>query len=375
MTTTAATAPAVVYSAPLIITAGGTYSGNWATSDANVPAVDVRTTEPVLIQNCNLKGPGNLVNVRSQGASVTVRNCKGLGTVPTVAGQYQGRFFYAAQAKNVIIERNTFENTGGIMIAGDGQAAETINVRFNRSRNINGRAADGVGGYSSTISRLDCFVWVGEIPSLQNLEISWNEVVNEPGKSRVEDVINIHRVSGTQQQPIRVHDNYINGAYPANPLSTSFSGGGILVEGSAATLAAVSAYVVVSNNQVINTTNYGIAIAAGHDNLITRNRVVGSNMLSPLSRSPAANVGIYVWDHYINKPNGTFFANTANNNVIGWLNKYGQRNDAYIPDCAAGTCTGNTSAAATITTTTDAAEYPLWTAKLQLYGVTVGSSI
>ena len=65
-------------------------------------------------------------------------------------------------------------------------------------------------------------------------------MINEPGKSRVEDNINIYLSSGTAAIPILIHDNYIQGAYTINPAQGSYSnktysydwsyaGGGILL--------------------------------------------------------------------------------------------------------------------------------------------------
>lgn len=51
----------VVFSSPLKITAGGTYSGNWESTDSAVPALEIHTTEPVTIVNSVLRGPGNLM--------------------------------------------------------------------------------------------------------------------------------------------------------------------------------------------------------------------------------------------------------------------------------------------------------------------------
>ena len=51
----------VTFSRPLVITAGGTYTGDWQSTDPSVPAVMVLTTEPVTILNSRLKGPGWLL--------------------------------------------------------------------------------------------------------------------------------------------------------------------------------------------------------------------------------------------------------------------------------------------------------------------------
>ena len=60
----AAAAPSnasIAYSGPLVITKGGTYSGNWESQDPNVPVISVQTSEPVIIENSNLRGKGNII--------------------------------------------------------------------------------------------------------------------------------------------------------------------------------------------------------------------------------------------------------------------------------------------------------------------------
>ena len=46
---------------PLVITHGGTYSGTWESDDRSVPAVVVKTSEPVIIENSVVRGRGDLI--------------------------------------------------------------------------------------------------------------------------------------------------------------------------------------------------------------------------------------------------------------------------------------------------------------------------
>lgn len=46
------------YSGPVVITKGGTYTGNWESRDTNVPAIEVNTDQPVVIINSNIRGAG-----------------------------------------------------------------------------------------------------------------------------------------------------------------------------------------------------------------------------------------------------------------------------------------------------------------------------
>ena len=56
--------PAIVYSGPIVITSGGTYSGNWQSNNPNVAAVTISTTAPVIINNSNIQSKGDLIDDR-----------------------------------------------------------------------------------------------------------------------------------------------------------------------------------------------------------------------------------------------------------------------------------------------------------------------
>src|SRR5215831_17914944 len=81
--------------AAFMITEAGTYSGNWTSQDANVAVIVIATAEPVVIENSTLTGPGNLIETGVEHAKVTVRNCRGTGVNPNVAGRAVGRFLVA----------------------------------------------------------------------------------------------------------------------------------------------------------------------------------------------------------------------------------------------------------------------------------------
>ena len=107
-------------------------------------------------------------------------------------------------------------------------------------------------------------------------EIAWNQVVNQPGQSRPEDNISVFESSGTSSSPILIHDNYIQGAYAADPANdSSYTGGGIMLsDGSTGVLATDPGYVSAYNNIIISTSNYGIAISSGHNDTIYNNTII-----------------------------------------------------------------------------------------------------
>ncbi len=69
----------IQWSGPLTITEGGTYSGNWRSTDPTTPAVTVATTAPVLIQNSYVTGPSDLISDPYYGNNLTVKNVIGVG--------------------------------------------------------------------------------------------------------------------------------------------------------------------------------------------------------------------------------------------------------------------------------------------------------
>ena len=118
----------------------------------------------------------------------------------------------------------------------DGQ--QTIVIRSNRARNLNGLLSDGNGGYlpgegaNRSVSR---FIQLDNVQAVPGIDVGWNEVINYPGRSLVEDNIDVKRSSGTPNQPLEIHDTYIQGAYPYQAAQDAYNGGGIKTEGRPAT--------------------------------------------------------------------------------------------------------------------------------------------
>ncbi|GMA15181.1 hypothetical protein GCM10025871_15120 [Deinococcus metallilatus] len=310
----------LTYSAPLTITAGGTYSGNWRSLDPNVPAVKVATSAPVVIENCTLSSRNDSVKVSSGNAQVTIRNCRAYGLNPNVSGQFPGRFFRGDYLKSLRIENNFLNKTAGISTqyfqGSPSVAGETITIRYNRVRNIEGRASDGADGWQSTnaagtFDRVQ-FVQFNNVDNIQGAEIAWNRVDNEPRNSRVEDNINIYDSNGTATSPILIHDNLINGAY-ATPPDGDYSGGGILL-GDGCHVSYVEAY----GNTVLETSNYGMAVANGHHMTIRNNTIYGLGKLSDGTYLDQNNdAGIYL-RNYCSSDTIDRTTVVARDNTVGW---------------------------------------------------------
>ncbi|MBC7396750.1 MAG: hypothetical protein H7333_04830, partial [Bdellovibrionales bacterium] len=209
-------APVLNYSGPLVISSGGTYSGNYRSSSTGTPVIQVNTSSPVIIQNCTLVGPGNLIFAGS-GANITVKNCNGYGE-----GASPGAFVGSSNSKSIDVENNYIEHTSkGLLVyqfAGSGSPSETIRFIGNIGRNMYGPDKPS-------------FMQFNKVNNKANIEIAYNQMINMPYQSSVEDNFNFYDSSGTVDSPISFHDNYVQGAYPLD-LNNHFTGTGMTSDGS-----------------------------------------------------------------------------------------------------------------------------------------------
>jgi hypothetical protein len=375
----------IQWSGPLTITQGGTYSGNWKSTNPKTPAVSIATTEPVLIQNSYITGPNDLISDPVHGNNVTVKNVIGIGVNPNVKGQANGIFVDAQNPSLLDVENCYFENVEyGVWIRGYGgnyNGTQTVTIVNNRGRNIVGTQSDGNGG---TLPGETNWSWAHAIqlstmPSVPGITIAWNEIINYPYQSLVNENFSMYDAGGTSSSPAQTHDNYIQGAYPYNPVSDTFNGGGITTDGSGSdTVQSAAAFNNFYNNQVVGTVGMGIEIGSGHDNAAYNNRVVSSGLLPDGTHIPAQNVGLSLYDVYGNIQNGSMYNNNMYDNTSGWMCWAlrcawdGYRNDAYFPQNNGDYATNPSISANPITLQMEAAEYTTWQTKLSTNAVVVG---
>ena len=364
-----ASAQTIVYSAPIVITQGGTYTGNYRSLSSSVPCVLINTNAPVVLEGCLLTGAGNLIQ-SGDGANVTVRNCTGQGLTPTVSNQSPGRFLDAYRAQSLTIEHNAFTQTSGIVVnrwSGTGLPGQTLTVRYNKVRNIDGRWINGGSTRSS-------FVILNTVQHLAGVEVAYNEVFNAPDQSLVEDNINLYNSSGTAASAIRVHDNFVRGAYPYPATATGFTGTGMTTDGDDSTLSGSAGFIEADHNQFVGTGNAAMNLAAGHDIYYHDNRAVTSGTLPDGRTFSAGWAGFGVFNYY-NQPASVYFNNRVENNTVGYVrwganSPYANRQDLSPGSC--GPCTGTISLPNPITTATEDAEVTLWQTKVQQAGVVIG---
>jgi len=140
----------MVWSPAIVITQGGTYSGNWQSLNASVPAVVIQTTDPVVITNSKIRGMGDLIMSGVPGVNLTVTNTTGTALNPNRLRRAPGRFISLISYASADIENNTLTGTSGIELNGYGGRPTSITpvkVLRNSALNIDGRYSDGAGGF------------------------------------------------------------------------------------------------------------------------------------------------------------------------------------------------------------------------------------
>lgn len=351
--------PPVVWDGPLVITAGGTYSGNWESISPATPAIRVNTTAAVTITGRvrNLAGGALIDAVGSGPVQITLDHLFAYG-----GDTYQtsGRFLDAEGFQAITVRSCTIENTRGIDLA-LGVAGCTVLITKNRHRNIKGAPAAPPQG---NFAQLRAF-----IPA--SVEISWNEILNEYDKSEPEDIISLYYVSSCQ-----VHDNFLLHQSRVGNLSGS-SQSGIMIDGSDTP---GSPFKPSNNhvyaNQVID--GYGIVTyvtQGGDNNLVENNRIVADRLL-PNGADKANGSG----SPLAITPGGT--GNHAHGNVVGYVDKDGTYISASV---LANSLTGAPEGGATeagnntvlplnqITAQAELNERTLWEQKLAANGITIGA--
>ncbi|UYZ60801.1 hypothetical protein [Hymenobacter latericus] len=354
----------------LVIKRGGTYTGTFRSTSPDKPCVRIDTDEPVVLRQCRLEGPGLLIDARNGGARLTVQNCIGVALAPTNDDEAPGRFLEINDATSLAVTNCELRQTSGIVVykwQGNGSAGQTLRILRNKVYNITGRYRNGGG-------RKAHFVLLNQVLRVPNVEIAWNQVINEPDQSMVEDNINIHNSSGTPTSPIRIHNNFIRGAYPVPATADTFTGSGITTDGDGSSPLTCTAYVEAFQNQVVSTCNAAMNIAAGHHVRYYRNRMVSSSQLPDGRALRATYAATSVYNAY-NKPRSVFFANKVDNNIIGFAKRgynvpFANRHDLSTGHCP--TCFANTHLPNPITLATENREWQIWLDKLSRSGTKVG---
>lgn len=365
---------------PLVITRGGTYSGQWASNDPNTAAVTINTDSPVILQNMNLSSRGDLIDINgSAGAQVTIQNVKGTAVDPGVAGAQRGTFVHAATVSSLQVTHCSMYGVSfGVQVLSS--TVQSLTLSENLASQMEDRASDGNGGLLSTRPSLGHFIILNRSTAPNGADISWNQVIDTIGQSSVEDVINLYKSQGSAQNPVHIHDNYMEGY--SSTTTASYTGTGIIADGDGK--APDTAYALIENNQMVHAAGSGVEIAAGHDINVSANRVVSCGLDSSghWFAMPFVNA-IVVWNYYSDPA----FGNLAVGGTAGGMVRPSGSGTPQIADMWARTEDLNGSDQLQANQFTDPCmvdgqvnsnaennERAVWTNKLSNAGITPGSS-
>jgi len=142
--------------------------------------------------------------------------------------------------------------------------------------------------------------------------VSGNYAINEHGKSKPEDVINIYQSSGTETSPILVEGNYLTGDPVAGSEGMSISGSGIMLGDGG------GEHILCRKNVLISPGQVGIGVAGGHFVRVEANIIYGK-------QSNASDCGLYVWNQS-KKPSDHV---SIVGNRVSWVNKTGANNSSW----------------------------------------------
>jgi hypothetical protein len=252
-----------------------------------------------VIQNSTISSKGDLILVSGDGANVTVQNVKGTALDPGVAGKRRGRFLYAYKAKSITVTHCTMTGVSyGVYI--DASTLTGLSISNNVANNMEDRASDGQGGLGMQRPSLGHFVIIGHSVAVNGGDISWNQVINTPGEASVEDLISIYLTHGASNElPIRIHDNYLQGMFSPANTDDNYTGSGIMMDGASDDLQTATGYVTISNNQIVHTANAGVGVNAGHDISALNNSIVscGKNSSGSWIATTSA-IGVAMWNGY-----------------------------------------------------------------------------
>ncbi|SNC66451.1 hypothetical protein SAMN06265337_1615 [Hymenobacter gelipurpurascens] len=360
----------------LVITKGGTYTGNFRSTESGKPVVLIETTQLVILENCTLTGAGDIIQAANGQADLIVRNCTAYGLTPSEDKKDRGTFLRVAEARRLTVEHNYIEHLNGLIVyrwGGDGSAQQTMTVRYNSVKNLDARRRDG-----SYPRQGAAFVLLNSVRNLAGIDISFNQVINEPDQSTVFDNINFYNSSGTAQSWAKVHDNYVQGAYPFPSTSSEFSGSGMTTDGDGSTAQSTVAFLEAYNNQFVSTCNAAMNIAAGHDIYFHHNRMVTSGLRKDGVRLNSTFAAASIFNSYKKDTLTVFVRHRMLDNTIGYVRigvsfPYKNRQDQ---DVTTGLNrmpkTGNNHLPNPITLATEQNEWTLWQQKLSKQGVQVG---
>lgn len=316
-----------------VISSGGVWYG-----DPFVGSVKIATAAPVTLTGTlkNLTG-GTLVQADAAGCQVTLDHVFAYGD-----GSYatSNRLLRAVNYKAITVRNCTIENTRGMQIQLE-QAGSSVLITRNKHHNI-------IGGNYNAGQSPGNFVQFQDVQK-SVIEVSWNEIINERGKSAPTDIISIYQTANVQ-----LLDNYFQ--HQSDPDGQNWNMNGITVDpGSNPSLCHDNA---ILRNQLVD--GAGIGVFGGSNNAVHDNRVISDGYWGTIP--------MYQWYFepiYIAGSN-----NHAHGNVLAYIGGQGYQYGRY-PGTPEGDLAERAKNVYLPPPVDEAAEWALWQQKIS--GVAIGA--
>ena len=241
-------------------------------------SIRLESCSGIVISTCDLNSI-ELINCRD----VTIRNCwiHDSERVAVLLGS----------CRQVVVEGCRIESVVSGVYAVGGQG---IQVRGNFVRNVTGPFPRGQA------AQFDSVTGAGNA-------ICDNYVINERGKSRPEDCINLFKCTGTAESPILVENNYLTGDPIVGSQDKSPNGSGITLGDYG------GEHIVCRKNTILSAGQMGIGVAGGHFIRVEDNFVFGL-------KSNVTSLGMYVWNQSAQPSDHVTIAR----NRVSWVSKDGE---------------------------------------------------
>jgi hypothetical protein len=357
---------------------------NFESKDSTIVVADVWQPtingKKIFFKNCNFRGAGRMVVSVGSWAYLDFYNCCFfVNPATTTAEANLRRPILMQEFRGVKIEHCYFEGTAGVQLNLDGGivgtgAYEYIIFRYNRIKDVYGKMKE-------TRHKAQTLQINGKDGTARpTYDIGWNETINNEDNTDCEDNYSFYNVRGSELSRMKVHNNYIQGAF-YNPARVSYyTGGGIITDSPDSDADHCTAYLDIEENQLVGVGNYCIGIAGGNNVNIRRNRGVVACEFADGTRYPFWTSGIWAKDYYTV---GATFANVVENNVIGVEKNDGVRNDYnnhFSPDengnaIYAADFRNNTSISGDITKQMELTEWNIWVNKKTTNSIITGPRV
>lgn len=253
----------------------------WENAYKSVPIIDIKTYKKIVIENCVFVGAGDFVHARFPNSDVTIKNCVFVGLEPTIKDMPRGTVLYSASGKYVDVQNNYMEQVRGVYV--EESKYNTINIRANKVKNIDGRFSNTASRASTRsneyVVRAPAYFVKLSLVSVTTASIMYNEVINYPGQSAVQDIIYVTKLAahgyGDEYPNLNIEYNFLYGnwSYPFSDRNENYQGAAIRLTGKG-----TSASITIYENSVISGKDIRFEVGSGHQ---VRNNVKMFSHLMP----------------------------------------------------------------------------------------------